>query len=275
MNTIPKQLYYIKFGGSLITNKHKECTANLDIIDHLSSELAVYVNNNSCQNIILGHGAGSFGHIQAIKHQLSGKINNQSAWNGALEVAKAVSSLTRLLESYLIQAGLKVVSYHPSSTAQCDSGRLIHMSTSPILTALKQNAIPLIHGDICYDKKYGASIISTEEIFKYLSVSLPPDKIYLAGIDQGVYSSYPNGTLIQSISTTDNISLNNISESTSPDITGGMQSKVKYMQNIIKRNPSISAHIFSAKLPGELTSALDPQQNPGTLIYQQNSMRIT
>ncbi|MBI78960.1 MAG: hypothetical protein CMQ51_00875 [Gammaproteobacteria bacterium] len=275
MNTIPSQLYYIKFGGSLITNKHEECTANLDVIDHLSSELAVYVNNNPHQNIILGHGAGSFGHIQAIKNQISGKINNQSTWNGALEVAKAVSSLTRLLELRLIHAGLKVVTYHPSSTAQCDSGRLLHMSTSPIFTALKQNAIPLIHGDICFDKKYGASIISTEEIFKYLSTLLPPDKIYLAGIDQGVYSSYPHGTLVQSISSTYNISLNNISESTSPDITGGMESKVKFMQNIIKRNPSISAYIFSAKHPGELTSALDPQQNPGTVICQQNDMRIT
>ena len=55
----------IKWGGSLITDKEKMCTPDMEIIDSLSNIMSKCVDEGL--DIILVHGAGSFGHLRA-KH---------------------------------------------------------------------------------------------------------------------------------------------------------------------------------------------------------------
>ena len=56
----------IKFGGGLITDKENMCTPNLDVIDSL-----VDILSKIEKQIILVHGAGSFGHMKAKKARLA------------------------------------------------------------------------------------------------------------------------------------------------------------------------------------------------------------
>jgi len=60
-------LQFLKFGGSLITDKHQPHTARLDVLSRLSREVATAWNPNLPMQLILGNGAGSFGHISAKK----------------------------------------------------------------------------------------------------------------------------------------------------------------------------------------------------------------
>jgi isopentenyl phosphate kinase len=53
----------IKWGGSLITDKEKMCTPNMETIDSLSNVMRQCVDDGL--DIILVHGAGSFGHLRA------------------------------------------------------------------------------------------------------------------------------------------------------------------------------------------------------------------
>ena len=55
----------IKWGGGLITDKTSLCTPDLEILDHLAQTVATCQSNDV--DVVLVHGAGSFGHLRA-KH---------------------------------------------------------------------------------------------------------------------------------------------------------------------------------------------------------------
>ena len=56
-----------------------------------------------------------------------------------------------------------------------------------------------------------------------------------------------------------------VSGSHQVDVTGGMESKVSIMLNLVRENPRLTVRIFSAETPGSLQAALDGT-NLGTLI---------
>jgi len=60
------ELVLLKLGGSLITEKNQANTAKHDLIQRLANEIksALDARGDDLQ-LIIGHGAGSFGHIQA------------------------------------------------------------------------------------------------------------------------------------------------------------------------------------------------------------------
>ena len=267
MNSHYTKLIYIKLGGSLITDKNSESTVYPTIIKHLAKEIYNFSCANPADNIIVGHGAGSYGHIQAVRNNLHRCTHSPERWAGVLEVAQAVSQLSRILQQDLHLAGLHTKLFHPSESAICRDRRLKSLDLTNIKHALDRQQIPLIHGDICFDETCGASIISTESIFAYISTKLQPINIYIAGTEPGVYDSYPNGNIIPAISNSSKHTLfTNITASNSPDITGGMKSKVDIMLNLIRLYPDITVHIFSGTDPGNLTAALNGQYTKGTIL---------
>ena len=56
-------MFIIKLGGSVITDKTKECTFKQKTMDSLSEQI-----KKSNKDTIIIHGAGSFGHILAKKY---------------------------------------------------------------------------------------------------------------------------------------------------------------------------------------------------------------
>ena len=65
LGRIMRDCVVIKWGGSLITDKEKMCTPDLEIIDSLSHVMHQCIDQGL--DVILVHGAGSFGHLRA-KH---------------------------------------------------------------------------------------------------------------------------------------------------------------------------------------------------------------
>tara|TARA_B100000029_G_scaffold152664_1_gene147777 strand:- start:8086 stop:8928 length:843 start_codon:yes stop_codon:yes gene_type:complete len=276
MSKTNKNLIYIKLGGSLITNKDTESTSRVRVIKNLASEIADFKSEHKSTNIIIGHGAGSYGHIQALRNNLHICRHTASRWNGALEVAKSVSKLSRIVLHELQQAGVQSKQINPSESAICNNGKLMSLDTTQIKQALHRNIIPLTHGDVCFDDVCGASIISTEAIFAYLATKLPPSDIYIAGNAKGVLDSYPNGNTIPKISNSSKRRLLNlISTSTSPDITGGMKSKVHTMLQLIKQQPGLTVHIFSAKTPGALRKALAGSTSNTTILSDNHTRSLS
>ncbi|MGB1819203.1 MAG: uridylate kinase, partial [Candidatus Poseidoniaceae archaeon] len=58
----------VKWGGGLITNKSVPCTPDLDIMSKLANVLSTYVAEGN--DVILVHGAGSYGHLKAKQHRI-------------------------------------------------------------------------------------------------------------------------------------------------------------------------------------------------------------
>jgi isopentenyl phosphate kinase len=59
-------MFILKLGGSIITDKTKECTFKQEIVNKLAKEI-----KKAKKEIIIVHGAGSYGHILAEKYQLN------------------------------------------------------------------------------------------------------------------------------------------------------------------------------------------------------------
>ena len=59
-------MFILKLGGSVITDKNKECSFKKQVMNNLAKNI-----KNANKQIILIHGAGSFGHIQAKKFRLN------------------------------------------------------------------------------------------------------------------------------------------------------------------------------------------------------------
>ena len=60
-------LYFIKIGGSIITDTSKPSTPKLQEIERLVDEIKA---GSEGHRILVGHGSGSFGHVAVHKYNL-------------------------------------------------------------------------------------------------------------------------------------------------------------------------------------------------------------
>ena len=74
VGVIMRDKVVVKWGGGLITEKNQLCTVNRDVIRSLASTIITCHDNDL--DVILVHGAGSFGHLRAKQWRLNeGKID--------------------------------------------------------------------------------------------------------------------------------------------------------------------------------------------------------
>lgn len=91
----------------------------------------------------------------------------------------------------LARAGLPVITFSPCSQVITRSHLVENWDVSGINTALENGLLPLVYGDVVFDKLIGGTILSTEEQFEYLATKLKPARILLAGIEPGVWQDFP------------------------------------------------------------------------------------
>lgn len=240
-------LIMIKWGGSLITDKNKPFTPRLEIIQSLAKQIKKIQETKPDLKIILGHGSGSFGHAVASKYKTRNGVKTEEDWIGFSQVWHAARSLNVIVIQALQDQGLPAVTFSPSSFISASNGKGFDFFPFPFERALSSNILPVIHGDVIFDHLIGGTILSTEDIFLFLTDFFQPQKILLAGIEDFVWADFPSKKVpIKSITTKnfDNIK-NLIGKSSSVDVTGGMIEKVKLMMGLIKNYPNIKISIFS------------------------------
>ncbi len=251
-------LYFLKLGGSLITDKNCPNSANRDIIQRMASEVANARRQNPKISILVGHGSGSFGHSAAKKYQTKDGEISSADWQGFADVWYAARMLNQLVVEIFAQTRLPVLAFPPSAAVISSNHQIRSWDTQPISSALSAGLVPIIQGDTIFDDAVGGTILSTEDLFAHLAPIFKPKAILLAGIEEGVWSDYPqNSEVINSI-TLDNISEieDRIQGSSAVDVTGGMLTKVKRMLSVVNVNSEIKIMIFSGLEPGGVTRAL-------------------
>jgi len=257
-------MIFLKLGGSLITEKSETETARLEAIDRLAAEIQDVRMENPDLAILLGHGSGSFGHHAAAKFGTHLGASTIEDWKGVVAVWKAANKLHRIVMDALLAAGLPVISYPPSASALAHDGELISLAVQPIQQALLKGLIPVTHGDVVFDETRGAAIVSTEALFSYLIEEITPSRILLAGLAPGVYDR--SGKILSSITQAELDGLA-FAEKEQKDVTGGMETKVKYALAFSKKLPGTEVRIFSGEVPGQLRVVLLGASS-GTLITQ-------
>jgi isopentenyl phosphate kinase len=257
-------LVFLKLGGSLITDKGRPRTARPEVLARLMAEIAAVRRIRPALQIVLGHGSGSFGHVEAKKYGTRQGVRTPAEWIGFAEVQAAAGELNRLVVDAARAAGLPVVNLPPSASAICREGVITSLAVEPVERALSNGIVPLVFGDVAFDESLGGTIVSTEDVFLYLAVALRPERILLAGIEPGVLTRWPDGEVIDHLRP-DN-TLADIGGSHAADVTGGMASKVREMQALVREAAGVTVRIFSGTEPGAVRAALLGEAEVGTLI---------
>jgi isopentenyl phosphate kinase len=249
-------MIFLKLGGSLITKKDQPQTPRLEVISRLAHEIADVIHTHPGFRLLLGHGSGSFGHLIADQYQTHMGASSEKDWRGFAQVWTVANQLNRLVVDALIKEGLPILSMPPSASVISERGKIQKMAVEPILNALEVGLIPIVQGDVAFDREQGSSIISTEEVFRYLAPHLKPSLILLAGIERGVLKDYPKTEEVIPLITEENIHDVVISPASGTDVTGGMQDKVHQALTLCRLVPDLEVRIFSGNKIGAVREAL-------------------
>jgi len=251
-------IQFLKLGGSLITDKNSPRTPRRDVIARLAREIKTALDRDKDLRLVLGHGSGSFGHVPAKKYDTRRGVDSAEGWRGFAEVWYEASSLNRIAMDAFQEAGLPVVSFPPSGAVTASNGQVTTWNVDPIRLALGAGLLPVVYGDVVFDEIVGGTILSTEDLFMHLARELQPQRIALAGIDEGVWADYPHCTQVIPEITPENwdqVSAS-IGGSAATDVTGGMASKVSQMLNLVEGVSDLDVLIFSGNEPNNVISAL-------------------
>lgn len=262
------QLVFLKLGGSLITDKLTARSPRRDVINRIVREIANSLHNNPRLQIILGHGSGSFGHISGKKHGTFNGVHTPEEWRGFAEVRYDASLLNRIVLDSLIEAGISALAFPPSASVITQERKIITWDLEPLQSTLRKGLLPVIYGDVVFDTDRGGTILSTEDLFYHLALQFKPERILLAGKDPGVWEDYPDCTsLVKEITPANLPTLQKIiQKSGAPDVTGGMEAKVKKMLQLSEKLPALETVIFSGEDPGRVQSILGGDTT-GTILH--------
>lgn len=253
---IDPNLVFLKLGGSLITDKDRAETADLDSLTNLLSEVCKIHRERPNLKLLLGHGSGSFGHHAASQAGTREGVFTAVDWQGYQSVWASAHRLHQIVLAACLQAGLPVISFPPSACVVTNNHKIHTWELAPIASALSNGLIPLVYGDVVCDLTIGGTILSTEDLFFHLALALRPAKILLAGEETAVFADYPRNQEPLSFIRKDAEKTAYLQGSASKDVTGGMLSKVQLMQNLCKQLPGMQAVIFSGRVPENLSKIL-------------------
>jgi len=264
--TVPG-LYLLKLGGSLITDKTQPHTERPQVLKRLAKEIKMGLNNHSGLKLILGHGSGSFGHVPGKKYRTRQGVATPTQWFGFVEVWVEAIQLNRLVMDALWEEQLPVISLPPIASVIADDGQVKSWDLAPIRAALDAGLIPVIFGDVVFDSSRGGTILSTEDLFVYLSQRLQPERVLLAGLEPGVWADYPASTrLVEAINAQNlNEAAKALGTSVWTDVTGGMASKVQQSLEMASAVKDLQVSIFSGEVADNVRLALEGEQL-GTLV---------
>ncbi len=251
-------LCLLKLGGSLITDKDKRNTPDLERLNSIAAEIATALREIPDLNLVIGHGSGSFGHHAAKLHHTRDGVSSPEEWRGFAHVWERAHALNKIVIDSLVKANIPVISFSPSCNIVTLEHKIQTWDSSPLKAAIDNHLVPLIYGDVVFDQKIGGTILSTEELFLALSRQLTPNRILIAGTEPGVWNNYLLKDRVLSQLSPGSFSKVDPKEmiSSSPDVTGGMGSKVAIMLEIAQLHPSTEITIFSGLESGNIYSSL-------------------
>jgi isopentenyl phosphate kinase len=255
----------VKLGGSLITDKLQEAVYRPEVVRQIAAEIRTALTQQPDLQIIIGHGSGSFGHVEAKRNGTINGVHSPEQWRGFARVANVAAELNYLVVKTLQEEGLPVLRIQPSAALLAHDGAVKSWELAPVRNAIDSGLIPVIHGDVAPDEVRGGTILSTETLFFYLARQIHVDAVFLLGEVEGVYDAA--GVVIPNI-TPLNLAVveSALGGSHGTDVTGGMETKVRDMVALVQMMPHLAICIFGGKKSGLLASALLNVTSPGTLI---------
>jgi len=216
----------LKLGGSVITNKKGRCEANLQNIEKLAKMLGELWALGE-RDIVLVHGAGSFGHALVIEKNLQGKLGKERLAD-VREVQRECANLSEIVVSNLRKNGIAAQRVAAHEIIDSKNGRIFNIDKSAIHELLENEKMPVLYGDMVDDFGLGFSVCSGDQIIANLSEDA--DFTVLGTDVDGILIE---GKVVEKIDSTEFEKIkNHLGRSGSPDVTGGMLGKINEMKEV-------------------------------------------
>ncbi len=263
----PAPLTLLKLGGSLITDKTGVEVVRERELRRLAREITRALPELP-GGLLIGHGAGSFGHVAARKHGVGSGPLDARGLRGAARTQDRAAALHRLVVGALLEAGASPFSLAPSSFLTARAGRPRSMHLEPLGRALERGMLPVIYGDVVQDEAWGASICSTETLFLALVPRLlrrghTVSRALWLGETEGIYDE--SGRTLPRLARKDLSRLGAaVGGSRGTDVTGGMAHRLDAAGRLAARG--IPSLICDGRVKGRLGRALRGKDVPGTHV---------
>ena len=245
----------LKIGGSILTDKSRDLVARPNDIMRVAREIASYPDD-----VVLVHGAGSFGHIPAKKYGLPHEFNR----SGLRVTHGCVAKLCEMVVEALSLAGVECLPVHPLSCLLLQDGRIDGFFMGPIKEMLKNGIMPVLHGDVAMDTTGKATIVSGDQLVAYLGKALQAEVVAVGSNVDGVLFCKPLSRITRrGLSEMQS----DIGGSAGVDVTGGMRGKLLELLDLA--DLGIESVIFNAGIEGNIARALKGER-VGTRIGRAN-----
>lgn len=258
-----ENMFIIKLGGSIITDKSKEYFFRKDVMDRLSSEIA-----KADKEYILVHGAGSFGHIIAKKYRLNEGYKDESQLHGFSLTHMMVQKLNTMVLDSLLERGVAAVSIPPHVVLKLDNHKPSAMDHKVFKNYLKKGFTPVGFGDVVLDESLGFSICSGDLLVEMFADYFKPEKVVFVFDEDGLYTSNPkideNAKFIEK-ATIDELSRLTTGSNRYADVTKGMEGKIETIQNISKSG--VDTVLLNGNIDNRLFDILIGRETKHTLVY--------
>jgi isopentenyl phosphate kinase len=134
----------------------------------------------------------------------------------------------------LLSNSVPALSVPPGSCFVMDDGKLIADNTEAILSASRLGIMPVLFGDVVFDRRKGFGICSGDQIMEVLCDIYNPELVIFVSDIDGLYDKDPKkdkkAKFIAEVTTKN---LNNIDSRISvDDVTGGVRGKMESMLRI-------------------------------------------
>jgi len=233
----------LKIGGSILTDKSREFAPRQGEITRVAKEIAIHPDD-----VVLVHGAGSFGHIPAKKYGLPHVFNRQ----GLRVTHSCVARLCEMVVEALSHAGVDSLPVHPLSCLHLRGGRIDSFFMDPIEEMLKNGIMPVLHGDVAMDATGKAAIVSGDQLVTYIAKALQAEIVAVGSDVDGVLFS---GSPLSMITRNELSQVQSaIGGSAGVDVTGGMSGKLLELLDLA--DLGVDSMIFNAGIKGNIVRAL-------------------
>ena len=256
----------IKLGGGLITDKTQYKVVLRDRIDAVSNVISHIIKMG--HSVIIIHGAGSFGHIEAKKWHISGGLNldiSEQQYSAIDTIRADMDELNAILIESLAGAGIQCETLPPrewvNGVGTEFSGDVNVFKRSP------ESNVPVSFGDVVDvqgDRMFG--ILSGDHLMVRLAKELPDVLLcaFLLGDAEGLMSGPPGSEgslLIERWSQSQGFFGEHDS---SIDVTGGILLKARCASEIA----GFAEHVWfiDGRVPSRMLEILSDGQTVGTRI---------
>jgi len=241
----------IKLGGSVITDKSQYRTFNRDVVRRLCKEI-----KDSGKEVVIVHGAGSFGHVLAKEYSLQHGYHDPEQIPAVARVQYDVRELNHMVIRELLDAGIPAISIPTGSCFMMRDGKLILDDPDVLFSASEKGMVPVMFGDVVFDMSKGFGICSGDQIIEVLCDLYDPDRVVFVSDVDGLFDkdpkTNPGAKLLPEV--TSEILKKVSSTSAVADVTGGVRAKMEAMLRITSSERDCV--LVNGAVPGRLCSLL-------------------